>query len=63
MELKLSLEYRIKAFKTLLIVFILAIAFNDSVMNIAGWAYVIWKRPFQLKGRVEIDGVAGDMNK
>ena len=41
----------------------LAIAFNDSVMNIVGWAYVIWKRPFQLKGRVEIDGVAGDMNK
>lgn len=39
----------------------LAIALKDSVMNIAGWAYVIWKRPFRVGDRVEIDGVAGDI--
>lgn len=39
----------------------LAIALKDSVMNIAGWAYVIWKRPFRVGDRIEIDGVSGDI--
>jgi len=39
----------------------LAIALHDTVANLAGWLFILWRRPFQVGDRVEIDGVAGDV--
>lgn len=38
-----------------------AIAMKDLIMNIAGWAYIIWKGPFNVGDRIEIDGTSGDV--
>lgn len=38
-----------------------AIAMKDLIMNIAGWAYIIWKGPFNVGDRIEIDGISGDV--
>lgn len=39
----------------------LAIALQDLVVNLAGWAFVIWRRPFTVGDRVEIGDHAGDV--
>jgi len=39
----------------------LAIALQDLVINLAGWAFVIWRRPFVVGDRIEIGAHAGDV--
>lgn len=39
----------------------IAIALADVFLNLAGWAYVIFRRPFKVGDRVEIGGEAGDV--
>ena len=38
-----------------------AIALKDLVMDIAGWFFVIWRRPFYVGDRIEIMGYKGDV--
>lgn len=38
-----------------------AIALADVLKNIAGWLYIVLRRPFHIDDRIEIDGVAGDV--
>lgn len=38
-----------------------AIALSDVLKNIAGWLYVVLRRPYRLDDRIEINGVAGDV--
>jgi small-conductance mechanosensitive channel len=39
----------------------LAIALKDLVANLAGWAYIVWRRPFDVGDRVQIGEHAGDV--
>lgn len=39
----------------------LAIALKDPVTNLAGWAFIMWRRPFGVGDRVEIGDHAGDV--
>jgi small-conductance mechanosensitive channel len=39
----------------------LAIALQGPLSNLAGWIYIISRRPFEIGDRVEIDQVAGDV--
>jgi small-conductance mechanosensitive channel len=39
----------------------LVIALKDVVTNIAGWAYVVWRRPFEVGDRIQIGQHAGDV--
>lgn len=39
----------------------LAIALKDLVINIAGWVFIIWRRPFEVGDRVQIGDHAGDV--
>jgi small-conductance mechanosensitive channel len=39
----------------------LAIALTGPLSNLAGWAYILWRRPFEIGDRIEIDNVAGDV--
>ncbi len=39
----------------------IAIALKDPLMNIAGWAYILIRKPFDVGDRIEINGVAGDV--
>jgi small-conductance mechanosensitive channel len=39
----------------------LAIALKDLVANVAGWAYILWRRPFEVGDRVQIGHHAGDV--
>ncbi|MFP4661172.1 MAG: mechanosensitive ion channel family protein [Halanaerobiales bacterium] len=39
----------------------LAIALRDLLASMIAWVFIIWKRPFKLGDRIEIDGVAGDV--
>jgi small-conductance mechanosensitive channel len=38
-----------------------AIALSDLLKNIAGWLYILVRRPFRVDDRIEIDGVRGDV--
>ena len=38
-----------------------AIALQDPLANLAGWLFIIIRRPFAVGDRIEIDGVAGDV--
>ena len=38
-----------------------AIALSDVLKNLAGWAYILARRPFKVGDRIEIDGLAGDV--
>jgi small-conductance mechanosensitive channel len=38
-----------------------AIALQDLIVNLAGWGFIIWRRPFTVGDRIEIDGQAGDV--
>ena len=39
----------------------LAIALKDPIANVAGWAFIVWRRPFQVGDRIQVDGHAGDV--
>lgn len=39
----------------------LAIALKDPVSNLAGWIYIIWRKPFDLGHRIQIGTFAGDV--
>jgi len=39
----------------------LAIALKDLIVNLAGWGFILWRRPFDLGDRIEISGHMGDV--
>lgn len=39
----------------------LVLALREPLLNIAGWLFIIWKRPFRVGDRIEIDGQIGDV--
>ncbi|HTR21065.1 MAG TPA: mechanosensitive ion channel family protein [Gemmatimonadales bacterium] len=39
----------------------LAIALRDPIVNLAGWIYLVWRRPFEVGDRVQIGANAGDV--
>lgn len=39
----------------------LAVALKEPVANLAGWAFVVWRRPFQPGDRIEVLGRVGDV--
>jgi small-conductance mechanosensitive channel len=39
----------------------IAIALKDPLTNIAGWGFIVWRRPFGPGDRIEIMGRAGDV--
>lgn len=39
----------------------LAVALSDTLINIAGWLFIVGKRPFTVGDRIEVDGSAGDV--
>ena len=39
----------------------LAIALADVFLDIAGWFFIVFRRPFKVGDRIEIDGTAGDV--
>ncbi|GAB4262604.1 MAG: mechanosensitive ion channel [Deferrisomatales bacterium] len=38
-----------------------AIALRDLLVNLAGWAFLVWRRPFEVGDRVQIGSLAGDV--
>ena len=39
----------------------LAIALKDPITNLAGWLFIIWRKPFELGDRIQIGNHAGDV--
>lgn len=39
----------------------LVIALKDLLVDLAGWLFIIWRRPFGVGDRIEIDGRRGDV--
>ncbi|MDH5673304.1 MAG: mechanosensitive ion channel family protein [Myxococcales bacterium] len=39
----------------------LAISLKDVATNLAGWVFILWRRPFELGDRIDIDGDRGDV--
>lgn len=39
----------------------IAIALQDLIVNLAGWGFIIWRRPFSVGDRIEINEHAGDV--
>lgn len=39
----------------------LAIALHAPLVNLAGWVFIMWRRPFEVGDRIEIGGRAGDV--
>lgn len=39
----------------------LAIALKDLLINLAGWLFILWRRPFEVGDRIQIGDVAGDV--
>jgi small-conductance mechanosensitive channel len=39
----------------------LAIALRDPIVNLAGWLFIIWRRPFDVGDRIQIGGHRGDV--
>ncbi len=39
----------------------IAVAMHDTIANLAGWVFIIWRKPFKVGDRVEIGGIAGDV--
>jgi small-conductance mechanosensitive channel len=39
----------------------LAIALKDLVADLAGWVFILWRKPFELGDRIEVAGRAGDV--
>jgi len=34
---------------------------HDTIANIAGWLFIIWRKPFQTGDRIQIGEVSGDV--
>lgn len=39
----------------------LAIALRDPIVNLAGWLFILWRRPFQVGDRIELGAHRGDV--
>ena len=39
----------------------LAIALQDLIVSLAGWAFIIWRRPFEVGDRIQMGDHAGDV--
>jgi len=39
----------------------IAIALKDLLVNLAGWAFILWRRPFEVGDRIQIGEHAGDV--
>ncbi|MGW8267293.1 MAG: mechanosensitive ion channel family protein [Longimicrobiales bacterium] len=39
----------------------IAIALKDLVASLAGWVFIMWRRPFQLGDRIQIGDITGDV--
>ncbi len=39
----------------------IAVAMHDTIANLAGWFFIIWRKPFKVGDRVEIGEIAGDV--
>ena len=39
----------------------IAIALKDPITNIVGWAFILWRKPFEVGDRIEIGPYAGDV--
>lgn len=39
----------------------IAIALQDPIMSVAGWVFIVWRRPFAVGDRIEIDDIMGDV--
>jgi small-conductance mechanosensitive channel len=39
----------------------LAVALKDIVANLAGWAFIVWSRPFDVGDRIQVGAYAGDV--
>ena len=39
----------------------LAIAMKDPLVNVAGWLFILWRRPFDVGDRIQIGDHAGDV--
>ena len=39
----------------------LAIAMKDILTNMAGWGFIVWRKPFELGDRIEINEFTGDV--
>jgi len=39
----------------------LAIALRELVANFVGWAFILWRRPFEVGDRIQIGDTAGDV--
>lgn len=39
----------------------LAVALKDPIANIAGWLFILWRRPFEVGDRIQIGDHAGDV--
>ena len=39
----------------------LAIAMHDTIANIAGWFFILWRKPFKVGDRIQIKETAGDV--
>lgn len=39
----------------------LAVALKDIVANLAGWAFIVWSRPFDVGDRIQVGAHAGDV--
>jgi small-conductance mechanosensitive channel len=39
----------------------LAVAMHDTIANIAGWFFIIWRKPFKVGDRIQIGETAGDV--
>ena len=39
----------------------IALALRDPIANLAGWAFLLWRRPFRVGDRIQIGAYAGDV--
>ncbi|MFC1839429.1 mechanosensitive ion channel family protein [Thermodesulfobacteriota bacterium] len=39
----------------------IAVAMHDTIANLAGWFFIIWRKPFKVGDRIEVGEIAGDV--
>jgi small-conductance mechanosensitive channel len=39
----------------------LAISMHDTIANVAGWLFILWRRPFKIGDRIQIGDTTGDV--
>ena len=39
----------------------LAVAMHDSIANVAGWVFILWRKPFKPGDRIQVGGIKGDV--